>query len=409
MSAFTPPILVDEHGTAQVLERLPLSAGAVGLFSERWLQRALFASPAALPVREIDPHIGDLIPICMELETGAGCADLLYVTSTGQIVLAETKLWRNPEARREVVAQILDYAKQLTGWTYDDLAREASKASGEGPGYVLACARRAHPRLEDAAFVDGVNRCLAAGDFLLLIVGDGIRTGAQSLVGFIEQYGNLRFDLGLIEVAAYRVPDGRILLQPRILARTELLRRTVLVGTNNEVVRENDAADQPAPTGSQAELEERARWFQAFWGDFQATLRLDDATQPLPSTVPKATTPYLAQPPSGSDAWIATNVSRSTGRASVHLTFSRRFVRAASYYQALVDDRENIDRESGVPLEWSADEATSKFVISTDETSFKSLDSPVERARVIEFLADRTNRLVNAFRHRLNALAVSGL
>ena len=29
-------------------------------------------------------------------------------------MLIECKLWRNPEARREVVGQILDYAKVLT-------------------------------------------------------------------------------------------------------------------------------------------------------------------------------------------------------------------------------------------------------------------------------------------------------
>jgi hypothetical protein len=33
----------------------------------------------------------------------------------------ETKLWRNPEAHRTVVAQILEYAKNLTSWDYDSV------------------------------------------------------------------------------------------------------------------------------------------------------------------------------------------------------------------------------------------------------------------------------------------------
>ena len=98
MSAFTKPIVIDKSNKAVVLERIPLSSGKVELFSERWLQKALFANPQCLPVKEIDPHIGTLIPICTEIETGAGPADILYVTPTGQIVLVETKLWRNPEA-----------------------------------------------------------------------------------------------------------------------------------------------------------------------------------------------------------------------------------------------------------------------------------------------------------------------
>ena len=39
----------------------------------------------------------------------------------GYLTLVETKLWRNPEARRTVVAQIIDYASHLSTWTYDDL------------------------------------------------------------------------------------------------------------------------------------------------------------------------------------------------------------------------------------------------------------------------------------------------
>ena len=59
----------------------------------------------------------------MEIETGAGPADILYLTPSGQVVVVETKLWRNPEARREVVGQILDCARQLTGWSFDVLEK----------------------------------------------------------------------------------------------------------------------------------------------------------------------------------------------------------------------------------------------------------------------------------------------
>ena len=127
MSAFSSPIIVSQNNQAILIDRIPLSSSSGELFSEKWLQNALFENPQCLPVREIDPHIGKLIPVCTEIETGAGTADILYVTPTGQIVLVETKLWRNPEARREVVAQILDYAKQLTTWTYEDLARRLSE------------------------------------------------------------------------------------------------------------------------------------------------------------------------------------------------------------------------------------------------------------------------------------------
>ena len=83
--------VIGTNGKARVLARIPLSQGSDGTFAEAWLQNALFTHPECLPVREIDPHIGALIPVCTELDTGAGQADILYVTLTGQLVLVETK------------------------------------------------------------------------------------------------------------------------------------------------------------------------------------------------------------------------------------------------------------------------------------------------------------------------------
>jgi hypothetical protein len=99
VSGFTQPLIIAAQGSATVLERIPLGQSAERAFPEVWLQDALFRHPRALPVREIDPHIGELIPVYTEIETGAGPADSLYVTRTGQVVLVATKLWRNQEAR----------------------------------------------------------------------------------------------------------------------------------------------------------------------------------------------------------------------------------------------------------------------------------------------------------------------
>ena len=165
MSAFTRPVVLDASGVATFLERIPLTRSSEGKFDEKWLQRALFECPACLPVNEIDPHIGPLIPICMELETGSGPADILYVTPSGQVIIVETKLWRNPQARREVIGQILDYANQLTSWTYDVLDGAAATATKNQSGYLLNCVLRNHPDTDESSFVDGVKRSLETGDF----------------------------------------------------------------------------------------------------------------------------------------------------------------------------------------------------------------------------------------------------
>ena len=91
MSAYTRPFVIGAPGASTLLERIPLDAATGGIHSERWLQEALFRHPESLPAKEIDPHIGPLMPICMEIETGAGPADILYLTPSGQVVVLPVK------------------------------------------------------------------------------------------------------------------------------------------------------------------------------------------------------------------------------------------------------------------------------------------------------------------------------
>lgn len=66
--------------------------------------------------------------------------DLLGVTPAGRIVLVECKLWRNPQARREVVAQVPEYASLLQDWSYGDLIARliaTKRLRGSNPIYDL--------------------------------------------------------------------------------------------------------------------------------------------------------------------------------------------------------------------------------------------------------------------------------
>lgn len=397
MSAYANPIVLNPQNPAIVLERIPLTASG-SAFSEKWLQEALFANPQCLPTKEIDPQIGALIPICMEIETGAGPADILYVTETGHLVLVETKLWRNPEARRAVVAQILDYAKQLTSWSFTDLARETAVATKQGPDYLINCVRKANPNIDEADFIDGVTNSLKSGDFLLLIVGDGIRTGTESLVNFIEQYGNLRFGFGLIEVAAFKLPNNEVLLQPRILAKTEILQRTVLVGSVEAVSLEEIAKTEDVEIDDKAGIQRQ--WFQDFWSGYRSILRLDDLDQPIPAALPKSTNIYFSMPLKKADeSWISAYIAQSSLVGGVYLTFSKACEKAQEYYARLLADREAIEKGIGIPLNWENN--GQKIFISVPHVTYSDLNNLSERKKVQVYLADMSNRMVNAFRHRL--------
>lgn len=405
MTAYTNMIHIDQDGSSTLLERLPLTAGVAGQYTESWLQRILFNHPAALPIREIDPHAGTLVPVCMELRTDAGPADILYVTRTGQVVLVETKLWRNAEARREVVAQILDYAKELSTWSYEDLSREAAVASKGGPGYLLEAVRAFHPDLDEVAFIDGINRSLAAGDFILVIAGDGIRTGAEALVSFLERYGHLRFHFALIEVATFRTLDGALMLQPRVLAKTELLTRSVLIVQHGGQVQslsseDGDALKQTEMVAAK-NAEVAANWAQ-FWSEYLAVLCLDDQQQAPPAKPAKTTNIFLYLPPGPSYAWISAYVAQSQGSAGVFLTFGRALSEGPEWFDRLYEQREEIEKVlPGLIWEKQAD---GKVYVQCPPVKVGSLVNQETRQRVITYLAQQTNAMVNVFRHRLDSL-----
>jgi hypothetical protein len=116
-----PLLLTSGTEVAVSLTLLDQQSG-VRAVTEADIQALVHAHPACLPITEIDPMFAGPVPICTELNTPAGPIDNFMVTPSGLPVLVECKLWRNPEGRREVVGQILDYAKELSRWSSSESA-----------------------------------------------------------------------------------------------------------------------------------------------------------------------------------------------------------------------------------------------------------------------------------------------
>ena len=136
----------------------PGETTADGGFDEKFIQELAFKHPDCLPVTEIDRTYDGLVPVCMELSTAAGYLDALYITPSGRLVILEAKLWRNPEARRKVVGQILDYARELATWSYAELQSAIAQNLGKKGNVLFDLVSAAHPDLDEATFVDGVTQ-----------------------------------------------------------------------------------------------------------------------------------------------------------------------------------------------------------------------------------------------------------
>jgi hypothetical protein len=235
---------------ARVLQQIDLNGNKAETgYDEGWLQKFLGDHPQALPIVDIEPVMDGAVPVCRELETPSGWIDLLLVSPRGDIVVTECKLWRNPQARREVVGQIIDYAKALSHFSYEEFEaaiRKAEPSGGIHKGDTLYHRTGAGAAgVDEPTFIDAVSRNLRLGRFLLLIVGDGIREGVQGMAEFLQQHAGMHFTFALVEIAIFKSHPAGYLVQPRILAKTATIQRGV-VSIEDGCIK---IAPPPAPVG----------------------------------------------------------------------------------------------------------------------------------------------------------------
>ena len=189
--------------TAHVLERVKFHVTSVDRgYDEAWLQDLLDRNPAILPVQQIESEFRQLISVCRELPLifgggRTGSLDNLFVTPTGGLVIVETKLWNNPEAKRAAVAQVMEYAAAVFRLNYEGLqsailsARKSTKA--EEFTSLLAIVEQQKHVIDEAEFIDAVTRNLKKGRAIVAIVGDGIQEDLMSLAELLQSHAGLRF------------------------------------------------------------------------------------------------------------------------------------------------------------------------------------------------------------------------
>lgn len=383
--------------TPELLRRVPLGAGtSQGGVSEDDLCKLLFDFPETLPIAAIDASYADAIPICQELHTPAGFVDALYLNPLGRITLIECKLWRNPQARREVIGQILDYAKELAQWNYEDLQRQVSIALNKS-GNVLFDLVQAHSTgVDEAEFVDNVTRHLKRGEFLLLIVGDGIQEGVANIVDFVQSHSGLHFNLALVEAALFRDADHGLIVQPRVLARTEIVQRFVVDGDFVREIPGQDAETQQDTLSEQEE--ENLRFWTAVVEDY--SFADTTVTAPPPS---KESTLYVPVRGSGYGNWALCfdgYLQHSDSEMGCFLMARRDQSQAVRIFEELVASLEELKTGLGQDLEsWTNHQGRPRL-------GFRKLGS-------LSFLAESASdesyvNSVSWMRHHLNRL-VSGV
>jgi hypothetical protein len=231
VSSGIPYIIRDTAGEAEPLSRRSLGAAdkpTGSTFTEAWLQALIQQHPSLLPAGDIEPQYSRLIPVCTELPLASGYADNLFITPGGKLAVVETKLWRNPEARRKVVAQILDYAKDLAALSVEGLENAVARALRVARFRLFDLVANEEDAPDEATFHDRIARDLRLGRFLLLVVGDGIHEGAAELISHLNEAMSLEHTLAAIEIKVWEATSGELIIVPSIPMKTETIIRGVI-------------------------------------------------------------------------------------------------------------------------------------------------------------------------------------
>ena len=224
-----PYLITDEDAEGEELRALPAHDK---VFAEEWLQEVLFKHPSILPIELVDEDFAPLIPIGREIAS----IDNLFISPKGLLTIVETKLWRNPEAHRTVVAQILEYAKDLATWSYKELDKAVQgfmqKSSAE-PKALFKVVKDQVRNLEvsEIEFQDLVQDGLTDGRFALLVVGDQIFPGATQLAEIIQSAPHLRFSMNFVKLQCYRLKKDSnwpLVVFPGFVAKTREVERAVV-------------------------------------------------------------------------------------------------------------------------------------------------------------------------------------
>jgi hypothetical protein len=169
------------------------SARDLGL-AESWLRDAIFHAPELVigPCRAAGLTEDEWYPWQREYRVEVGPIDVLLLSSQGRVAVVETKLATNPELRRRVLAQALDYLTHLADRFTDELPDIPSDEHGQ--------------RIADP---DDIRESVAQGDMLVIIASDEIDPRVAKLSrSLLSDHLVKQWDLALIDLALYRPLPG---------------------------------------------------------------------------------------------------------------------------------------------------------------------------------------------------------
>lgn len=192
----------------------------MGYENESALQQILHDHP------NLVPGVSEQAVACREFRSGAGRADVVILDAQGKLTLVECKLAANPQVRREVIGQVLDYASRMWRMDVDGFERVWRRTDGG----------RVSP-FEELDDQDGRTRTavkenLASGRFNLVLAVDDLNDDVKRIVEFLNAVTVPA--TGVIVVEFTHAQDGDVEILIPTAYGTDLVEAKAAVHAANE-------------------------------------------------------------------------------------------------------------------------------------------------------------------------------
>jgi len=179
--------------------------------AEAELQVLLTESPSLIRIDEIREGVSPLLLAVREFGLpGSGASDILSFSADGDIAIIECKLATNPEIKRKVIGQILEYAAFLWKMSYEEVDERVQKQKGKSladlVGTVLA------EDWDEERFRNGVKQSLDSGSFILIIVVDRINEELRRIIRYVNECSESAFSLHALEMQRFQTDKIDVLV-----------------------------------------------------------------------------------------------------------------------------------------------------------------------------------------------------
>lgn len=184
--------------------------------SEYMLQKLIYESPEVIPVASWGS--ASLQPRVFIREAGlpgSGSSDLIGVDEAGGITIIECKLAANPEVRRKVVGQLLEYAAylwQMTYQSFDDTCCRAEKWPGRHLAEVMQERVGEDPEWSEEQFRSNVEANLKGGSFTLVIAVDQLNDQLRRIIEYLNSRGAGAPRVAVLEIQQFEEGDTQLLV-----------------------------------------------------------------------------------------------------------------------------------------------------------------------------------------------------